>query len=63
MHTPFLVFVAVWIGGRWMPTPLHVTYAILILGAAWMYSHLIHMVFEAHTDNIRSWAERKLGLT
>jgi peptidoglycan/LPS O-acetylase OafA/YrhL len=62
VHTPFLVFIAVWIGGRWIPTPLHVTYAVLILGAAWIYAHLIHMVFEAHTDQIRSWAERKLGL-
>lgn len=62
VHTPFLVFIAVWVGGRWIPTPLHVTYEVLILGAAWIYAHLIHMVFEAHTDQIRSWTEHKLGL-
>lgn len=62
VHTPFLVFLAVWIGGRWIPTPLHVTCEVFILCAAWIYAHLIHMAFEAHTDQIRSWTERKLGL-
>ena len=62
VHTPFIVFIAVWIGGRWVPTALHATYEILILVAAWIYAHLIHMVFEAHTDQIRSWVERKLGM-
>ena len=62
VHTPFLVFIAVWIGGRWIPTPLHVTYGILLVCAAWIYAHLIHMVFEAHTDQIRTWAERRMGM-
>lgn len=63
VHTPFLVFIAVWIGGRWIPTPLHMVYEILLVGAAWIYAHLIHMVFEAHTDQFRSWTERKLGMS
>lgn len=63
VHTPFLVFIAVWVGSRWIPTPLHVTYGILLVCAAWIYAHLIHMVFEAHTDQIRSLAEQKLGLS
>ncbi len=63
VHAPFLVFIAVWICGRWIPTPLHVVYEILLVGAAWVYAHLIHMVFEAHTDQIRSWTERKLGMS
>lgn len=63
VHTPFLVFIAVWIGGRWIPTPLHVTYEVLLLCAAWIYAHFTHMVFEANTDQIRSWAERKLGMS
>ena len=63
VHTPFLVFIAVGIGGRWIPTPLHVAYEFLLVCAAWIYAHLIHMVFEAHTDQIRSWTERKLGMS
>lgn len=63
VHTPFLVFIAVWIGGRWTPTLLHVAYAILLVCAAWIYAHLIHMLFEAHTDQIRTWTERKLGMS
>ncbi|HEY1801241.1 MAG TPA: hypothetical protein VGG46_09945, partial [Terriglobales bacterium] len=62
VHTPFLVFIAVWISGRWIPTSLHMTYGVLLVCAAWIYAHLIHLAFEAHTDQIRNWTERKLGM-
>ena len=62
VHVPFLVFISVWIGTRWVPTTLHLALAMAVLCGTWLYAYLVYRVFEAHTREVRVWTEKKLKL-
>ena len=63
VHLPLLVFVVVWLGKRWVPTPLHLLFVLGIMCGTWLYAYGIYYLFEAHTPKIRQWTERKLKVS
>ncbi len=60
VHLPLLVFLEVWIGKRWVPTPLHLVLTLGIVYTDWLYARGIYRLFEARTPTVRQWTEKKL---
>lgn len=65
VHFPFLTLIAALLVGdrRWQPTPLHIAAALGILAVTLAYAYGIASLTEFHTDRVRRWVERSLGIT
>jgi peptidoglycan/LPS O-acetylase OafA/YrhL len=64
VHFPFLTLVAALLVGdrRWQPTPLHIAAALGILAVTLAYAYGLASLTEVHTDPVRRWVERSLGI-
>jgi peptidoglycan/LPS O-acetylase OafA/YrhL len=64
VHLPFLTLVAGLLVGdrRWQPTPPHIAAALGILAVTLAYAYGIASLTEFHTDPVRRWVERSLGI-
>ena len=64
VHFPFLTLIAALLVAdrRWQPTPLHITAALGILAVTLAYAYGIASLTEFHTDRVRGWVQRSLGI-
>jgi peptidoglycan/LPS O-acetylase OafA/YrhL len=64
VHLPFLTLIAALLVGhrRWQPTPAHIAAALGILAVTLAYAYGMASLTEVHTDPVRRWVERNLGI-
>jgi peptidoglycan/LPS O-acetylase OafA/YrhL len=64
VHLPFLTLMAALLVGdrRWQPTPPHIAAALGILAVTLAYAYGIASLTEFHTDRVRRWVQRSLGI-
>jgi peptidoglycan/LPS O-acetylase OafA/YrhL len=61
-HMHVLVFIAAWLGGRWLPDSRHLIIASGILCIPIAYAIAVSMLFERNTDRVRKKIEAIVGL-
>ena len=64
VHLPFLTLIAALLVGdrRWQPTPPHIAPGLGILTVTLAYAYGMASLTEVHTDLVRRWVERNLGI-
>jgi peptidoglycan/LPS O-acetylase OafA/YrhL len=64
VHAPFVVLLTALVSGgtRWTPDGRHIVQGLAILAVTLLYAHLVASLTEFHTDKVRRWIERRLGL-
>jgi peptidoglycan/LPS O-acetylase OafA/YrhL len=64
VHLPFLTLLAAVLvrDRRWQPTPAHIAAALGILAVTLAYGYGIASLTEFHTDRVRRWVQRRLGI-
>jgi peptidoglycan/LPS O-acetylase OafA/YrhL len=64
VHFPLLTLLAALVVGdqRWQPTVPHIAAALGILGVTLAYAYAIAAATEFHTDSVRRWVARSLGI-
>ena len=64
VHFPFLTLIAALLVGdqRWQPTPAYIAAGLGILAVTLAYAYGIASLTEFHTDHVRRWVERTLGI-
>jgi peptidoglycan/LPS O-acetylase OafA/YrhL len=64
VHFPLLMLIAALVVGnrRWQPTSVHIAAGLGILAVTVAYAYGIAALTEFHTDPVRTWVERRLGI-
>jgi peptidoglycan/LPS O-acetylase OafA/YrhL len=63
VHMPALVLLSILVGsgnGNWYPDARHLAWGAALLGLVVLYSWLVSLATEAHTDKVRRWVEQTL---
>jgi peptidoglycan/LPS O-acetylase OafA/YrhL len=65
VHFPLLMLIAAVVVGdrRWAPTSVHIAAGLGILAVTVAYAYGIAALTEFHTDRVRMWVERRLGVS
>jgi len=59
VHLPLLILLTAWIGQpRWEPTLRTLFYAALVFVSVLLYTHVLYLMFERHTDHVRLWLKK-----